>query len=57
MTRTEKIILGIILLMILICGINIYKLNTLVTNEGGLKEVIISIGKDVKDVKQEIEKH
>jgi hypothetical protein len=57
MTRLEKGILSAIVVLILFMGVLSYILVDTINEAGGVKQVLIDAGKDVKDITREIEKH
>jgi len=57
MTKIEKsmTIIAIIVMISLFGGI--WYLNTVIEDAGGIKQMIIDAGKEVKDIRREIDKH
>ena len=56
MTRIEKIVLIIIILLLLfICG-SVYKTVSAINEAGGIKQIIIETGKEIKDISNQIDK-
>jgi len=56
MTKTEKIIIGIFLVVLVVWVGSIYTVGQAIDEAGGIKQVIIDMGKEVKDIAREIEK-
>lgn len=54
LTRIEKIIIGIIIFMILSVVGTTYYLVQVVKDNGGVKQLIIDAGKDIKDISKQI---
>jgi len=50
----EKVVIMIIIVLITVIFLNIRSCNKLVDKEGGIKQVIVNIGKEVKSIKKEI---
>ena len=56
MTLIEKIVLILIILLLLfICG-SVYKTVSAINEAGGIKQIIIETGKEIKDISNQIDK-
>ena len=56
MTKIEKIIVCVIVILVIIMGASFYNVSRIITNNGGMKQTIIQAGKEIKDITKEIQK-
>jgi hypothetical protein len=56
MTKTEKIIIGAIVVVLVVWLGLVVRLSIAVEEAGGVKQIIIDAGREVKDIAREIEK-
>jgi cell division protein FtsL len=55
MTKIEKIIIAAIIACVLILVVNLYYANKIVNKAGGIDKIVVSIGKEIKDIKKKID--
>ena len=57
MTKTEKCMIGAILILVCLMGVSVYFLAVSIEDAGGIKGIAVEAGKGIKDISREIEKH
>ena len=55
MTTLEKTIIGIMVVCILVFIGSVYSCNRVIDEAGGLKQIFIETGRQIEDIKKEIE--
>ena len=55
MTSFEKKIIAVMALLILFIAVSVHRTSTLISEAGGVKNIIIQTGKEIKDIKQQID--
>jgi len=56
-TTIEKTVLSIMAVIVLVIGASLYMALSAIDEAGGINQIIIDAGKDIKDISREIEKH
>lgn len=57
MSKVEKVIIVITLVFVIVFGVSTCALISAVHDAGGISEVIIEAGKDIKDISRKIDEH
>ena len=52
----ERVVIMILIISIIVIGISVHSCNKLVSKEGGVRQIIVNIGKEVKSIKNDIAK-
>jgi hypothetical protein len=55
MTSFEKKMIAAMVLLVLVLAMSIHHTGTLISKAGGVKSIIVQAGKEIKDIKQQID--
>jgi len=55
LAKVEKVVIGIIFLCLVVIAVNIHSCNKAIDDAGGLDNIAVMLGKEIKDIRKKID--